>query len=45
MPDYSFSQSETDTIPFSAYTALQDSGYNGPVVIDSATGVTQIHMW
>ena len=36
MPDYSFSQSEADTILFSTYIVLRDSGYNGPVVIDSA---------
>ena len=36
MPDYSFSQSEADTILFSTYIVLQNSGYNGPVVIDSA---------
>ena len=36
MPDYSFSQSEADTILFFTYIVLRDSGYNGPVVIDSA---------
>ena len=42
MLDYSFSQSEADTILFSAYTLLQDSGYNEPVVIDSADTDTYV---
>ena len=33
---YCFSQSEADTIFFSAYSALCESGYNDPVVIDVA---------
>ena len=36
MQDYSFSQSEADTILLTAYTLFQDSSFNGPVVIDSA---------
>jgi len=36
LPDYSFDQSEADTIFFSVYTVLCDSGYIGPVVIDAA---------
>ena len=36
MQDYSFDQSEADTILFSAYTLLRKSGYSGPVVIDAA---------
>ena len=42
MPDYSFSQSEADTILFSAYAVLRDSGYSGPVVIDSADTDTYV---
>ena len=34
--NYSFNQSESDTILFSAYAALRESGYSGPVVIDTA---------
>ncbi|KAJ3603232.1 hypothetical protein NHX12_030974 [Muraenolepis orangiensis] len=33
---YSFDQSEADTILFSAYAVLRESGYSGPVVIDTA---------
>ena len=36
MPDYSFDQSEADTILFFVYTVLRESGYSGPVVIDAA---------
>lgn len=36
MPNYSFDQSEADTILFSAYVVLRQSGYNDPVVIDAA---------
>lgn len=36
MQNYSFDQSEADTILFSAYTVLRESGYSGPVVIDTA---------
>ncbi|KAM3842683.1 17-beta-hydroxysteroid dehydrogenase type 2 [Diretmus argenteus] len=36
MPDYSSEQSEADTILFSAYVVLRESGYSGPVVIDVA---------
>lgn len=36
MENYSFEQSEADTILFSTYTVLRESGYNGPVVIDVA---------
>ena len=36
MEHYCFNQSETDTILFSAYSALRESGYSGPVVIDVA---------
>jgi len=42
MPDYSFSQSEADTILFSAYAVLRDSGYSGPVVIDLADTDTYV---
>ena len=42
MPDYSFSQSEADTILFSTYAVLRDSGYSGPVVIDSADTDTYV---
>ena len=42
MLDNSFSQSEADTILFSAYTLLRDCGYNGPVVIDSADTDTYV---
>ena len=39
MPDYSFIQSEADTIHFSAYAVLQHSGYStsGRVVADTDT--------
>ena len=37
MPDYSFIQSEADTILFSVYAVLQDSGYSGPIVADTDT--------
>ena len=36
MVHYCFNQSEADTILFSAYSALRESGYSGPVVIDVA---------
>ena len=36
MQDYTFHQSEADTIIFSAYAVLRESGYSGPVVIDAA---------
>ena len=36
MENYSFNQSEADTILFSAYAVLRESGYSGPVVIDTA---------
>ncbi len=36
MLDYSFDQSEADTILFSVYTVLRESSYSGPVVIDAA---------
>eukprot|EP00745_Piridium_sociabile_P040935 TRINITY_DN7979_c0_g1_i3.p1 TRINITY_DN7979_c0_g1~~TRINITY_DN7979_c0_g1_i3.p1 ORF type:complete len:449 (-),score=103.89 TRINITY_DN7979_c0_g1_i3:362-1708(-) len=36
MENYSFDQSEADTILFSAYAVLRESGYSGPVVIDTA---------
>ena len=42
MPYYSFSQSEADTILFSAYAVLRDSGYSGPVVINSADTDTYV---
>ena len=35
MPDYSFIQSEADTILFCAYAVLRDTGYSGPVVADT----------
>jgi hypothetical protein len=35
MPNYSFDQSEADTILFSIYAVLRESGYSGPVVIDA----------
>ena len=37
MPDYSFIQSEADTILFSVYAVLRDSGYSGPIVADTDT--------
>jgi len=36
MLNYSFDQSETDTILFSANVVLRESGYNGSSVIDAA---------
>ncbi len=36
MENYCFNQSEADTIFFSMYLVLRNSGYNGPVVIDVA---------
>jgi len=36
MPNYSFDQSEADTVIFSAYAVLCQSGYTGPVTIDAA---------
>lgn len=36
MPNYNFDQSEADTVLFSAYAALRESGYSGPVVVDTA---------
>ena len=36
MQNYSFDQSEADTVLFSPYAVLQESGYSGPVVIDAA---------
>ncbi len=36
MQNYSFDQSEADTVIFSAYALLRESGYSGPVVIDAA---------
>ena len=36
MQNYSFEQSEADTILFSTYATLRESGYSGPVVIDAA---------
>ncbi|KAJ8333974.1 hypothetical protein SKAU_G00412930 [Synaphobranchus kaupii] len=36
MQNYSFDQSEADTILFSAYAVLRESGYSGPVIIDTA---------
>ena len=36
MQNYSFDQSEADTVLFSAYAVLRESGYTGPVVIDTA---------
>ena len=42
MPEYSFSQSEADTILFSAYAVLRNSGFSGPVVIDSADTDTYV---
>ncbi|KAG0720810.1 hypothetical protein GWK47_047693 [Chionoecetes opilio] len=35
MQNYSFDQSEADTVLFSAYAVLRESGYTGPVVIDA----------
>jgi len=35
MDQYSFDQSEADTILFSFYAVLRESGYTGPVVIDA----------
>ena len=37
IPDYSFIQSEADTILFSAYAVLRDSSYSGPIVADTDT--------
>ena len=36
MLNYSFDQSEADTILFSTYAVLRESDYSGPVVIDAA---------
>ena len=36
MPEYSFDQSEADTVITSMYTLLRQMGYSGPVVIDAA---------
>ena len=36
MPNYCFDQPEADTILFSTYAVLRESGYSGPVVIDAA---------
>ena len=36
MPEYSFDQSEADTVITSMYTLLREMGYSGPVVIDAA---------
>ncbi len=36
MANYSFDQSEADTVMFSTYAVLDASGYRGPVVIDAA---------
>ena len=36
MQNYSFDQSEADTVLFSAYAVLRESGYTGLVVIDAA---------
>ncbi len=41
MQNYSFDQSEADTILFSAYAVLRESGYSGPVVIDAADMLRQ----
>ena len=35
MHNRSFDQSQADTVPFSAYTVLRESGCTGPVVIDA----------
>ena len=35
MQNRSFDQSHADTVPFSAYAVLCESGYTGPVVIDA----------
>ncbi|KAG1680240.1 hypothetical protein GQR58_012475 [Nymphon striatum] len=35
MQNYSFHQSEADTVLFSAYAVLRESSYTGPVVIDA----------
>ena len=35
MDQYSFDQSEADTITYSFYAVLYESGYAGPVVIDA----------
>ncbi len=36
MQNYSFDHAEADTILFSAYAVLRESGYSGPVVMDVA---------
>ena len=36
MDNYSFDQSEADTILFSTYAVLRESGYSRPVVVDAA---------
>ena len=36
MEKYSFDQSEADTVLFSFYAVLRESGYSGPVGIDAA---------
>ncbi|KAI4816806.1 hypothetical protein KUCAC02_009112 [Chaenocephalus aceratus] len=35
MQNYSFDQSDADTVLFSTYVVLRESGYSGPVVIDA----------
>ena len=40
MENYSFDQSGADTVFFSAYSVLRESGYTGPVVIDTDAYVT-----
>ena len=35
MQNRSFDQSQADTVPFSAYAVLRESGCTGPVVIDA----------
>ena len=36
MQNGGFDQSEADTVIFSAYAVLRESGYSGPVVVDAA---------
>ena len=35
MQNYSFDQSEADTVLISAYAVLRESGYSGPIDIDT----------
>ena len=42
MQNYSFDQPEADTVLFSAYAVLRESGYSGSVVIDTDVADTDV---